>query len=140
MSKDKKHFHENLFLETEQGPFLIGKKCRKCGNVQFPQKNFCEKCLSKDIEDVSIGQRGKLFSYTTTYGKAANFDSPFSTGYIELPEGLRIFAPLRTEENQSFKTGAEMELEIAELWEEDGVAVTGYRYKLADKERRGTGK
>lgn len=136
MMSEKKFFHANLFLQTDQGPFLVGKKCCECGYIQFPQKNFCEKCLSREVEDICIGQRGTLFSFTTTYGKSARIEPPFSTGYIQLPEGVRVFAPLRTEESKNLKIGAEMELEIADLWEEDGLIITGYRYRLATPGRK----
>lgn len=137
---EKKMFHEGLVLETEQGPFLIGKKCPQCGYIQFPNGKICEKCLCDTLEDMPVGQRGKIFSYTTTYGRVSKMRSPFACGYIELPEGLRVFAPLRMEEGRDFEIGQDVELEIAELWEEtetqeDGtetpVSVTGYQYRIA---------
>lgn len=129
---EKKVFHEGLIAETEQGPFLIGKKCCQCGRIQFPHGKLCTNCLCKDSEDVLIGQKGILFSFTTTYGATATIQPPFAVGYITTEEGLRIFAPLRMEEDKPFFIGAKMELEIADLWTEGETIVTGYRYKMVD--------
>lgn len=131
---EQRAFHEGLFTQTEQGAFLIGKKCSQCGKIRFPHGKLCTSCLSQDSEDVLIAQRGTLFSYTTTYGPTATIQPPFAVGYITTEEGLRIFAPLRMEEDKPFAIGAEMELELAELWTEGDTSVTGYRYRLADKE------
>ena len=128
---EKKMFHEDLFVETEQGIFLIAKKCSECGNIQFPQKGFCQKCLNEQLDDVLIGQKGTLFSFTTTFGKFSNMTGPFDVGYIELPEGIRVFAPIRKEETEEYAIGMEMELEEADLWEEEDTVITGYRYRTA---------
>ena len=129
--KEREMFHEDLFGEDEKGPFLITKKCGKCGNIQFPQKGFCQKCLNPDMEDIHLGRKGKLFSYTTTYGKAAALTGPFDVGYIMLPEKIRIFAPVRKSEEQEYEIGMNMELEIIDLWEEDDVIKTAYSYKAS---------
>lgn len=129
--KEKRVFHDGLIAETEGGTRLIGRKCKKCGKIQFPQKGVCMYCLSDDGEDVLIGEHAKLFSFTTTYSPAANFQPPFTVGYLELPEGVRIFSQIREEEDVSLRIGMDMELELADLWEEEDAVVTGYRYKAA---------
>ena len=127
---ERQMFYENLFVETEDGPFLVAKKCGGCGNIQFPQKGFCQKCLSADMQDVHLGQKGKLFTYTTTYGDAAQRKGPFDVGYIELPEGIRVFAPIGKKTEEKYEIGMEMELKIIDLWEEDGIVKTAYSYHI----------
>lgn len=129
---EEKFFHDELITENEGGVHLIAHRCTKCGNIQYPQKDFCYKCLSDELEEVPAGHTGKLFSYTTTYGKVQKLEGPLSVGYIDIPEGLRIFAPLKTPENAQFFIGADVELETAPLWEEDGISVIGYRYRLKE--------
>lgn len=129
---EKMMFHENLVRESGLGAYLIGKQCRKCGNIVFPTGKFCTDCLCEEMDEALFGQTGKLFSFTTTYGPVAKMKPPFAVGYIETPEGVRVFAPLRIEEGKPFEVGMDMVLEVAELWEEDGVSFTGYQYKIAD--------
>lgn len=126
-------FHEGLIAETEHGPALIGKKCARCGKIQFPGGKLCTDCLCRDTEDVLIGRRGTLFSFTTTYGPTATIQPPFAVGYITTEEGLRVFAPLRMEEGRPFAIGAKVALEVAPLWTEGDTAVTGYRYYLSEE-------
>lgn len=130
---EKRMFHEGLFGEENGKPYLIGKRCKKCGNLQFPQKGFCQKCLSDDLVDEKIGTEGKLFSYTTTYGKVSRLTGPFDVGYVQLPEGIRIFAPIHKNEDQEYRIGQEMKLEIEDIWEaDDGVTETAYSYRVAE--------
>lgn len=129
---EREKFHEDLFTETAEGVFLIARKCDKCGNIQFPQKGFCQKCLDNNMKDILIGNKGKLFSYTTTYGKAAQLEGPFDVGYVMLPEGIRVFAPVRKKEDEDYEIGMDMELETADLWEEAGVIKTAYRYRTVN--------
>ncbi len=51
---------------------------------------------------------------------AGHFKPPYAVGYIKMPEGIRIFAPLKMVEEKPFKVGHE--------------DVSGYRRTL---ERRG---
>ena len=129
---EREMFHEDLFGEIDGKVFLLGKQCPKCGNIQFPQKGFCQKCLNENMTDLQIGARGKLFSYTTTYGRVDRRKGPFDVGYIQLEEGIRVFAPIRKEEEQVYQIGQEMELEIVDLWEEDEIIKTGYGYKVVE--------
>lgn len=129
---ERELFRENLVRETEKGTFLVGRKCTSCGKIQFPNSGFCTDCLCEENEEVLIGRKGTLFSHTITNGRVAKLIPPFAVGYIEIPEGLRVFAPLKMEEGKEFSIGMDMELEIGDLWEEDGVIKTGYVYKIAE--------
>lgn len=132
----KELFHDGLVSEGADGPSLIGKKCRACGRILFPNGQVCPDCGGKENDPVLMGRTGRLFSYTITYGPVAKRKPPLAVGYVETPEGVRVFAPLRMEEDKSFTIGMDMELEIADLWEEDGVVKTGYQYKIAGRSRR----
>ena len=129
---ERELFHDGLVHEGADGPSLIGKKCCACGRIIFPNGKVCPVCNGKETEDVLMGRTGKLFSFTTTYGPVAKMKPPIAVGYIETPEGVRVFAPLRIEEGKPFEIGMDMVLEVADLWEEDGVIKTGYQYRIAE--------
>ena len=126
------YFHEGLIREDAEGAVLIGRRCRSCGRILFPVGQFCPDCLCRELDEVPFGRTGTLFSYTTTYGPAAKLRWPFSVGYIDTPEGVRVFAPLRMEEGRPFAIGQAVTLEIAELWDENGEGVYGYQYRIAE--------
>lgn len=135
---ERKMFHDGLVTDTEQGPSLIGKECPQCGYIQFPNGKICEKCGCDRLEDIPVGRTGTPFSYTTTYSPVQKLKPPFACGYVELPEGLHVFAPLRYEDAEAFEIGKTVELEIADLWQENDAVITGYRYRLADSAAGGT--
>src|SRR5206468_2676194 len=45
-------------------PRLLGSRCRDCGEHFFPRRAICAKRMSERTEDVLLGPRGTLFSYT----------------------------------------------------------------------------
>jgi uncharacterized OB-fold protein len=54
---------------------------------------------------------------------------PYVIGYVDLPEGIRIFAPLKQREGRTFKVGMDMELVVEKLWSEDENEVIGPKFQ-----------
>ena len=122
---------EGLFLK-EGGVKLLANKCKACGRVYFPKACFCFECFGKDMEEVALSRRGKLYSYTIGHMPTEHFEPPYALGLVDLPEGIRVFAPLTMTENTTFEIGMEMEVSIEELWQEDDREVIGYKFKPAE--------
>ena len=120
---------EGIFVESPEGGTLLGCKCKSCETIFFPKGVLCLRCQGEDLEEVSLSRRGKLYSYATAQMPSAHFKPPYSVGYIDLPEHVRVFAPLKEDQAKPFEIGMEMELVIEGLWEENGKTVTGYRFK-----------
>jgi uncharacterized OB-fold protein len=59
---------------------------------------------------------------------ALHFKPPYAVGYVELPEGVRVFAPLEMVDDRPFKVGMEMEVRVDPLWHEGETAVIGFRF------------
>lgn len=114
-------------------PRLLGTRCKDCGEHFFPRRLVCARCLSEAVEDVSLGPRGTLYTYTIVH--APLFDSRtretggYGVGQVDLPEGPRVQAVLsgRAEE---LRIGREMELELETLRRNDaGQDVVIFRFK-----------
>lgn len=120
---------EDAFMEGPTGGILLGNKCKSCGQVFFPKAVFCLTCLNEDMEDLKLSRKGKLYSYTIVHMPSMHFQPPYAIGYVVLPEGVRIFAPLEIVEGKSFQIDMEMEVIIDKLWQEDDNEVIGYRFK-----------
>jgi uncharacterized OB-fold protein len=58
-----------------------------------------------------------------------HFQPPYAIGWIELPEGIRIFSQIRGWQEHSLKIGMEMELAIEKLWDEGEKEVIGYTFR-----------
>jgi uncharacterized OB-fold protein len=114
-------------------PRLLGSRCRACGERQFPRRVVCAKCLAEDLEDVLLGPRGKL--YTWTYVHVPLFGSlraevgGYGVGQVDLPEGPRVQAVLSGGPGD-FAIGMELELELETLRQRsDGSEVVIFRFR-----------
>jgi uncharacterized OB-fold protein len=122
-------FWEGIFEEDAGGGRLLGNKCKSCGKIYFPKAQFCFDCFDKGMEEVGLSRRGKLYSYTIGRMASTHFRPPYAVGLIDLPEGVRVFAPLIMTEDETYTIGMEMELVIEELWRENHNEIIGYKFK-----------
>jgi len=126
----KRPIREGLFTEKIDGN-LVGFRCKTCNHVLPPLTTTCLYCYGEDLERLALSRRGKLYSYTIVYQPHKQFKVPFALGYIELPEGVRIFSPLKEREGKPFKVGMDMELVVEKLWDEGENEVIGPRFQPA---------
>jgi uncharacterized protein len=122
-------FWEGTFEEDAKGGRLLGNKCKSCGKIYFPKAQFCFNCFDKEMEEVGLSRRGKLYSYTIGRMASTHFQPPYAVGLIDLPEGVRVFAPLKMTMDETYRIGMEMEVVIEELWREEDKEVIGYKFK-----------
>jgi benzoylsuccinyl-CoA thiolase BbsA subunit len=95
-------FHPDLLEIPETGlPYLKGYRCRQCGEIWFPKFTQCPNpdCWSEEMEVVPLSRRGKVYSATDVYIGQPSMKQymPLSVGYVDLPEGIRIFAQFEGE-------------------------------------------
>ncbi|MFC1532479.1 Zn-ribbon domain-containing OB-fold protein [Thermodesulfobacteriota bacterium] len=119
---------EGLFIEGIDGE-LQGFKCRSCDHVLPPLTVTCYYCYKEDFEKIALSRQGTLYSYTIVHQPHHNFKTPYPVGYIDLPEGVRIFAPLKQKEGKPFEVGMDMELVIEKLWDEENDEIIGPRFQ-----------
>lgn len=120
---------EGTFLENPEGGVLIANKCKSCGQVFFPKAVFCLTCLGEEMEEVKLDRKGKLYTYTIGHLPSMHFEPPYAIGYVDMPEGVRVFAPLVMMEDKPFKIDMDMEVVIGTLWQEGDNEIIGYRFK-----------
>lgn len=121
---------EGTFLDNpEEGAILLANKCKSCGQIFFPKAVFCLTCYNEDMEELKLSRRGKLYSYTIGRMPSIHFEPPYAIGYVDLPEGVRIFTPLKMIGDKPFSIDMEMEVVIEKLWQEGDTEVIGYKFK-----------
>jgi uncharacterized OB-fold protein len=118
-------------LRTEGGlPVLFGGACAACGTRTFPQQNVCPSCMSEDINEEAMPRRGSVYSYSTMHVGAPRWHVPFSVGYVDLPNGVRVFTHL---DAAAAKIGAEVEVGQGVVGtDRDGAPVQTFVFKLAE--------
>lgn len=125
-------------------PYLIGAKCRSCGETFFPSRLCCRRCSSEDMEKIPLSRIGKLFSFTTVRVKPPHFigEVPYLMGVVELPEGERIKTLLIGCDQNALEIGMEMELVIESVGRlkapigkiEAGTEVLGWKFRPLRRE------
>ena len=115
---------EGLFAETEDGPRLLGSRCRSCDTPYFPKSAVCHNpnCNASKMEDAQFGPKGTLWSYSVQYyppPPPAKYDEPYvpyALALIDMPEGLRVLARVSTDDPEQVRVGADVELVLEKLY------------------------
>jgi uncharacterized OB-fold protein len=135
---DKKQVlvREHLFTLPKaagEKPRLIGSKCRACGEVVFPLKTMCPHCGSDDVQEMLIGPRGKLYSFTVIYQPAPiGYKGPVPYGVVkvEMPEGLRITGHATVSDPAQLSIGMAMELIVDRIFtDSNDNDIIGFKFK-----------
>ena len=114
-------FYENL----EAGK-ITGKKCTKCGNVEFPPVYACNKCGCWDLEWVEISGKAKLHSIVLPAALSSKPEykamGKFAYGEVELEEGTRLNAVVRginkKKRNELLEKGLPVNIHAA-IWQRE---------------------
>ena len=126
---EKVWIREGIVAEGPEGETLAGNPCKGCGQVFFPMaEKVCLYCLEGPLEDIPLSRKGKLCSYTVVHMPASGFQPPYAVGFVDLPEGVRVFTPLVMDEDKPFREGMEMEVRVGKLWEEEDKEVMGFKF------------
>jgi len=87
-------------------------------------------CFGKDLEQVTLSSRGRLFTFTINHQGPKGFSTPYASGFIDLPEGVRIYSLLTDWTAKDLKIGAEMELVIEKMTgDSDGNEEVTYKFR-----------
>jgi uncharacterized OB-fold protein len=111
------------------GPYLIGGHCKTCGFMTLGVRPRCPGCWAADsMREIPIGRRGHLYTYTVIHQLPPGYDAPFAVGYVDLAEGVRVFAHIDNTP-ESLRIGAEVALTIAPVKRDDkGAPLAGPRF------------
>lgn len=118
-------FREGLFYFSPSGeepPYLIGSRCENCGRTFFPKRAICCQCFRDDtMKEAVLSNRGKLYNYCLSQIAPPGFKPPYALGYVDLPEGIRLFSLLSLDSpsEKSLELGMDVELVIDKMKEDE---------------------
>jgi len=84
---------------TEEGGAvrLHGSKCAHCGVAAFPPHPSCPACGAEGSQDtVQLSPVGTLYTFSEIHIAPKGFVTPYAVGYVDLPEGVRLFGQIET--------------------------------------------
>lgn len=140
--KDKKDtgkkivpIREGLFefpSKSEEKPYLFGSRCKICAQISFPPRAVCSKCFSEEMDKIPLSTKGKLYSYTIVGYAPPGLTAPYAIGYVDLPEGVRIFSILADWKNEGLTVGMDLELVLQKFRDDsEGNEVLTYKFRPA---------
>jgi len=122
---------EGLFTWQTEEPHLIGVRCLSCGECFFPTQLTCSYCSSSNMEEMMLSRRGKLDLYTCSRYPTPGYSgsSPLCIGFIRLPEGIKVIAPLTESDIDRLEIGMDMEMIIRTVaLDEHGNDLLGFAF------------
>jgi len=124
---------EGLFrIPSKSGekPSLLGSRCKTCRQPSFPPRKVCSKCFSEEMEIFPLSMQGKLYTYTIVEYPAPGLVGPYAIGYVDLPEGVRVFSILEDWDRKSLRVGMDMELTLGKFKEDkEGNEIVTYKFR-----------
>lgn len=119
--------------DPAEAPRLLGSRCPACGEQFFPRRLVCARCLHEGCEDVLLGPRGTLWTWTYVhvplFGKKDADVDGYGVGQVDLPEGPRVQSIL-VGGPDDFAIGMELELDLEELRpDRNGDMLVIYRFR-----------
>ncbi len=124
---------EGLFVipsKPNERPYLIGSRCKACGKTAFPKRAICSECFSEELELIPLSRKGKLYTFTIIGYPPPGVEAPYAIGYVDLPEGVRVFSILVDWEKENLRLGMDVELVIGRFKEDkEGNEVLTYKFR-----------
>jgi uncharacterized OB-fold protein len=131
-----KFIEEKWFKDTPEGIVLVGSRCEACKRVFFPTKEVCPECFVGELKDISLSKRGILHSYTFSIMGIPGMEAPYVVGFIDLPEGVKLFSLITDCEpwDKVLKIGMEMEMVTGKIKkDESGNEIFSYKFRPVNK-------
>jgi len=130
--KTRKLIEEAWFHDFGQGLSLTGGRCPSCGKTFFPTKPVCPSCFHDGLQKVPMSGKGRLHTFARSHMGPAGLQTPYTIGFIELREGIKLFSLLTQCDpwDEVLVVGMEMEMVIETIREdEEGNEIVGYKFR-----------
>lgn len=127
-----KLIEERWFKGSPEGMVLVGSRCETCKKSFFPKKEVCPDCFDGELKEVPLSRKGKLHTYALSVMGPSEMEKPYVIGFIDLPEGIKLFAILTDCEpwDEVLKVNMEMEMVISKIKEDEyGNSIRSYKFR-----------
>jgi uncharacterized OB-fold protein len=110
---------------------LVGGRCAGCGKVFFPRFHTCPSCAARQsMAEVQLSRRGKLYSYSIIHVNTPGFKAPYAVGYVDLPEGPRVFGHLDGWQDGPIRLDSPVEIYAGPIGKDrDGAELISVRFR-----------
>ncbi|AZR85221.1 Predicted nucleic-acid-binding protein containing a Zn-ribbon [Bordetella pertussis] len=96
--------------------YLRGSRSQSSGSMAFPERDVCLQTGARDMEPFLFGPDATLYSYTTVHVSSAR-PVPYTLGYVDFPNGVRVLAHVLADPAQPLHCGQSVRLRAdGERW------------------------
>ncbi|MCJ8144006.1 OB-fold domain-containing protein [Ancylobacter sp. A5.8] len=119
-------------VDAQGRPVLVGGECRACHTRMFPKTTVCCACMSEDVADAPLPSEGTLYSFTQVHVGPAQWNKPLVVGYVDLPDGVRLFSHLRN--SAALAIGGPVHLTLGQVGTSaEGEAITTFMFAAGEQ-------
>jgi hypothetical protein len=116
---------------------LLGSRCRVCGETSFPERAYCPRCRSEDLEPARIHGPATLMSWTVVHQAPPAFTTPLAVGYAAFPSDVVVLGPIDAP-RERLVTGLRLRVvEGRTSVSSDGTPLVSYRFAPDEPEASG---
>lgn len=111
--------------------YLLGTKCRQCGDYHYPLRHVCLNCFSEDVEEVALSNKGKLWTYSVarhTYPHVY-LKPPFIIAKVLLPENVFVNTILTDIEYKDAEVGMDVRIYFFPIKEDEEQKIIAFAFK-----------
>jgi uncharacterized OB-fold protein len=130
---------EDLFttpLDDLNAVHLKGTQCNDCGEVFMGHAIGCAHCGSENMKGIVFNDHGILYTYSVIqYPPPGDYKGPkdpfiaFVEGLVELPDGIRIVAPVLECDPENARINMPLKLKLYDFFkDEEGNDVVAFCY------------
>lgn len=125
---------DDYWGEHEGSITLFAYYCDDCNRGHLPKTLVCSNCANNSLTKKNIQGKGRLYTYTTLEVVPAGYPGPVSVGYVDFPDGVRVFGQVRAEDGSEIQIGCEVSVEAAPLFRrvDTDIEVLSYRFVIDD--------
>lgn len=81
---------------------LVASRSDTSGEMAFPQQEFCPVTGARNMNPVTFGPRGILYSFSTIHVSSSR-NTPYTLGYVDFENGLRVMSHVRSDPGVELK-------------------------------------
>ncbi|MFH1134921.1 MAG: OB-fold domain-containing protein [Pseudomonadota bacterium] len=128
-------FISDRWFQPRDGEWrLMGNRCQACRKTFFPAKMVCPLCFDGRLEAVPLSGTGTLHTFAKSYMGPLDIQKPYLMGFIDLPEGLKLYALIEAAEpwEETLRIGLLMEMFIGVFkTDSSGREIMTYKFRPA---------
>ena len=118
--------------DADNQAVLLMSVCGDCSKKNFPPLRFCPYCHSENLSKQEMSRTGTLYSFSRVHIKHKIYPAPYMVGYVDFPEGLRVFGQIRANADE-VRIGMNVTTTVCRFGDGED-AVEEYGFVPSDKE------